>query len=117
MTNREFYNAIIALDVNDEIKDFAQSAIAKMDARNAKRTSKPSKRTVENEPVKEAILKVLAEGNPMTASDIGKTLEITTQKASGLCVRMVKDGLIGVEEVKIPKVGVRKVYGLVKEGE
>ena len=43
MTNREFYTAIVNSDLNDEMKAFATDAIAKLDARNAKRASTPSK--------------------------------------------------------------------------
>jgi len=111
MTSRDFYNAILTLDVNDEIHDYAEKALAKMDERNASRKSKPSKRTIANEPIKDEILKVLAEGGKTTA-EIAATLELTTQKVSGLCVTLVKEGKVKAEDVKLPKVGVRKFYTL-----
>ena len=51
MTYREFCNAVIADTENEELKAFATEAIAKLDARNAKRASKPSKKSLENEPI------------------------------------------------------------------
>ena len=55
MTNREFYTAIVNSNVSDELKAFATDAIAKLDARNAKRSSKPSKKSLENAPIKNSI--------------------------------------------------------------
>ena len=63
MTNREFYNAIANGTMSDEIKDFAKDAIVKMDERNAKRNSKPSKTSVENEPIKKNIMEFISNQN------------------------------------------------------
>lgn len=43
MTNREFFNAIINANVNDELTAHATAELAKLDKRNAQRSSKPSK--------------------------------------------------------------------------
>lgn len=87
MTNREFYTAIVNGEMNDELKAFAVDAIAKLDARNAKRSSTPSKAQIANEAVKAHILEVLT-SEPQTASEIAQKCEISTQKASGLLSRM-----------------------------
>ena len=42
MTTRNYFEAIAEGRMDDEIKAWASSQIEKMDARNAKRTSKPS---------------------------------------------------------------------------
>lgn len=47
MTNREFYNSIVAGDFSSEVIDFAKDAILKLDARNAARKSKPTKAQLE----------------------------------------------------------------------
>lgn len=114
MTNREFYNAIINGTMNEEIKAFAEQAIAKMDARNENRSSKPSKKSIENEPIKADIIKFITErGEKCITSAIAEALEISTQKASALCRQLVSDGKLVVEEVKVPKRGNQKAYSIV----
>ena len=56
MTNREFLTVVANAEVSAEVKEFALESLAKMDARNAKRSSKPSKTALANAPLKEAIL-------------------------------------------------------------
>lgn len=112
MTNREFYNAIANGTMNDKIKAFAEKAIVKMDERNAKRSSKPSKTAIENEPIKEKIIEFITQRNEFCiAGAIGEALEISTQKASALCRQLVADGKLVEKEVKVPKQGRRKAYG------
>ena len=106
MTKREFLNAVIAL--NDEVTtEFAKAEIEKMDARNASRKDKPSKKSVENEPIKAKIAEVLTD-TPQTASEIAAKVEISVQKASALLRQME----CKVTEVKVPKKGTQKAYSL-----
>jgi len=111
MTNREFYTAVIASVDNDELKAFATDAIAKLDARNAKRASKPSKKSLENEPIKASIREFLADGSHL-ASEIAKGLDLSVSKVSALCRQMVDDGLLTVEDVKVKGKGTQKSYSL-----
>lgn len=104
MTNREFYNAIINGEMNDEILGFAKAAVEKLDARNAKRAATPSKAQKENEPIKEAIIGVLANEGVHTASTVGAALEISTSKASALLRQLVADGKVNkTPDVKVDK--------------
>ena len=115
MTNREFYTAIVNGEMNEEIVAKATEEIAKLDARNAKRSSKPSKKSLENEPIKAKIAEYLGrtdEHDFATASEIATELEISTQKASALCRQMVSDGLLTVEDVKVKGKGTQKSYSL-----
>ena len=111
MTNRDFYNAIINANVSEDLTTFAREAIEKMDARNVKRTSKPSKTAIANAPIKEQLRTLVGEG--CTASDIAPKAEISVQKASALLRQMVADGVLTVEDVKMPKKGVVKFYKIV----
>lgn len=113
MTYREFYTAVENGEHTDEMVAFAKTALAKLDERNAKRASKPSKTAVANEPLKASIVEWLAanEGKHI-ASEIGSALNLTTPKASSLCGQMVKAGTLNAEEVKVPKVGKRIAYSL-----
>ena len=117
MTNREFYTAIINGSMTDEVKTHATEALAKLDERNQKRSSKPSKTQLENEPVKTAIIDYLTVHGGAVAADIAAEVDITTQKASALCRQLVESGRLTVEEVKIPKKGKCKKYSVVTSGE
>ena len=108
MTQRDFYNAVIATVDNDELKAFATDAIAKLDERNAKRASKPSKTQIANEPIIKAIASVLTD-EPMLASKIAELCEISTQKASALVKKV--DGVQSVD-VKVKGKGTQKGYFL-----
>lgn len=108
MTQRDFYNAVIATVDNDELKAFATDAIAKLDERNAKRASKPSKTQIANEPIIKAITEVLT-SEPMLASKIAELCEISTQKASALVKKV--DGVQSVD-VKVKGKGTQKGYFL-----
>lgn len=111
MTNREFLNAVINANVSEEIKEYAKAAIEKLDTRNASRNSKPSKVQLENAPIKEALLNHLrGTSEKLTEMDLGLVLNVTHNKAGSLARQLVAEGLVLMEEVKIPKVGKRKVY-------
>ena len=113
MTNREFYIASANGTMNDEVKAFAKEAIRKMVERNVKRNSKPSKTSIENAPIKGSIMEFISNRNEFCiASAIAEVLEISTSKASALCRQLVADGKLVEKEVKIPKRGKRKAYGL-----
>ena len=113
MTQRDFYNAVMAETSNDELKAFASDAIAKLDARNAKRASTPSKKSIENAPIRAHIAGFLEENEGShVASEIANALGISTQKASALCRQMVTDGVLTVEDVKVKGKGTQKSYTL-----
>ena len=106
MTQREFYTAIVNSDLNDELKAFATEAIAKLDARNAKRASTPSKTQKENEPIIKAIAGVLT-NEPMLASEIAEKCGLKVQKASALAKKV--EG-VSVCDVKVKGKGTQKGY-------
>ncbi len=110
MTNREFYEYVIANKIDEDVIAHAQNEIEKMNARNAKRSSQPNKKQKENEPIKAEILTRIGDG--MTAKAIGETMGISTQKASALCGQLVKSGNLTATEEKVDKRKV-KVYRLV----
>ena len=108
MTQRDFYNAVINANINEEMSSFASEAIAKLDERNAKRASKPSKTQIANEPIVKAISEVLT-SEPMLASMIAELCEISTQKASALVKKV--EGVQSVD-VKVKGKGTQKGYFL-----
>lgn len=116
MTNREFLNAVIALSASEEVTEHAKAMIASLDKRNAARTSKPSKTQLENAPIKEAILGVIAEMNAeVSASELHERLNISVQKASSLCRQLVEEGKLSKGERKEKGKGLVKVYSLAED--
>ena len=109
VTRRAVYTAIQKCDIPDWVRSWVDAELAKMDAANANRQSKPSKKEQENLPVKQAIFALLSEKGAKVASEVGEALGISTSKASALCRQMVEDGLLSVAEVKSPKKGGGKV--------
>lgn len=127
MTNREFFNSIIAENatITDEMIEHAKAAIAKLDATAEKRKGTVSKKDLEKRAKNEALAQHIAAdilGNlPMTASDVAAALyeetgdEVKVQRASYLCGLAVELGLAAQTEVKIPKRGTCKGYTVAAE--
>ena len=108
MTKREFLNAVIAETTNTELASFAVAELEKLDTRNAKRSERPSKTQIANEPIIKAIRDILTD-EPMLASKIAELCEISTQKASALVKKV--DGVQSVD-VKVKGKGTQKGYFL-----
>lgn len=109
MTKREFYNAIISMNsVSAEMKEKAADLIAALD----KEASRPSKKSVENAPVKAAILDLLASHSAMLTSEVAAALEISTAKASSLLTQLANESKVVGEEISVPKQGKRKQWRL-----
>lgn len=106
MTNREFYNAVIANEITEEVIAHAEKSIASLDARNAKRASTPSKTQKENAPLIEKIATLLT-SEPKLASEIASEMGLSTQKASALVKRV--EG-VSVCDVKVKGKGTQKGY-------
>lgn len=117
MTNRDFYTKVIEADISAELTAHAEAEIAKLDKRNENRSSKPNKKQLENEPIKVEIMEYLAEHGAAVSATIAAALSteervISTNKAVALCNQLVKEEKLVAEDVKIPKVGLRKQYSL-----
>ena len=112
MTRREMFEAIVNGNITEEVVEMAKSEIVKMNERNAKRASTPSKTAVANEPIKASILEFLADREAHLAKEVGEALGITTSKASALCGQLVKEEKVTASEIKVAKVGKRVAYTL-----
>jgi len=106
MTQREFYTAVINGTITEDMVAFATESIEKLDARNAKRASTPSKTQKENAPLIAKIATLLT-SEPKLASELAKEMEISTQKASAL-VKKVEG--VSVTDVKVKGKGTQKGY-------
>lgn len=114
LTTREFLNIVISANISDEATEKAQTLLAQVDARNAKRASQPSKTAIANAPIKASIVELFDENTHLTANEVGTRLELTVQKASALLRQMVENGTLVAEEVKVPKKGKVKSYSLAR---
>ena len=109
MTYREMLNAVVNGTINDEVIAKAQERIDALDAANEKRKNRPSKKALENAPIMDAIVEKLT-AEPQTATEIGKAIEISTQKASALLRKLVEEGKAVKEDVKVKGKGTQKGY-------
>ena len=108
MTQREFFTEVMNSNVSDELKTFASEAIAKLDARNAKRANTPTKTQKDNEPIVKAIAEVLTD-KPMLASEIAKKCGLSVQKAGSLAKKVDN---VKITDVKVKGKGTQKGYSL-----
>ena len=113
MTKREFMEKVIAVVEDSELKEFAQAEIEKMNARNAKRTSTPTKAQIANIPLKKSIEDFFtANEGTHRASEVAEKVGIKVQKANALLKQMVDEGTLTSEEVKVKGKGMQKGYSL-----
>lgn len=111
MTNREFLNAIAALEnAPEELKNEATARIEKLDATNEARKNKPSKKAEENAPLIAQIYDEILGAEGITASAVAEKMGVSTQKANALLRALVAEGKATVEDVKLPKRGTVKAY-------
>ena len=116
MTNREFFEAVQNGTINADVQAHATAEIEKMNARNEKRATTPSKTAVANEPIKAQILTFLTGKNEeILTSVICEAVGISTAKASALLMQLLEDGKIAGEQVKVPKIGKRMVWKIKAE--
>lgn len=111
MTNRDFYSAIINGTINEEVVAKATEELGKLDARNDKRRNTLSKEQLANEEFKKSMVEFIGESK-LTASEIAKGLEISTQKVSALAKQLVDNGTLVKEEVAVKGKGKVLAYSL-----
>lgn len=112
MTMREFMEQVISANISTEMTEYAQTAIAKMDAKNEKRKTTQSKTQEANAEIKAKILEVMDNETVYTSSQISEVMALSTAKVTALLMQLVKDGKVEKSEVKIKGKG--KVNGYKK---
>jgi hypothetical protein len=97
MTQRDYFNEIIALAQDagrDDLVEFAEGRIAALDKKTA--TRKPTKAQAENEVLKTKITEVLTDEG-QTVTEVLTALEIeglSNQRVSALLRQMVAEGTV-----------------------
>lgn len=98
VTKRDLIARLVALVDQVEVENKAQllEFLDKEDKALAKRASQPTKAQKENEPLKEAVLEVLANaGAPMAVKDVQEAVGLpSNQKATALLTALVKAGKV-----------------------
>lgn len=117
MTNREFFEAVVNANVNEELTDFAKLALEKLDHTNSLRRDAAARKAVEKEaeraPIREAIVKCLS-AEPKTASTLiaESGMEIKPQAIPSLLKGLVEAGTVVKSEVKVTGKGKQVGYAL-----
>lgn len=117
MTKREFYEAVINANINDEITAQAQAFIEGLDHTNELRKVSAAKKAAEKEavkaPIREAIVACITD-EPKTATTLiaEAGVELKPQAIPSLLKALVAEGVIAKTEVKVTGKG--KQVGYVK---
>ena len=115
MTNRDFYNAVIEANLNEELTAFAQDAIAKLDKTNESRKAHVAEKNAEKEaaraPMREAIVACI-DDEPKTATMLIEAagVELKPQAIPSLLKGLVEAGTIVKTEVKVKGKGKQVGY-------
>lgn len=110
-TKREMYEVIAtAMADNEEVVAFCNHEVELLDKKKSYKSGKPSKKSVENEAVKEAILDTLGQSEtPLTIAEINAVLDkgYTSQKVSALLTQLIKaEKVVKTYEKKVPYFGI-----------
>ena len=111
MTNREGYTAVMNGNITEEVKQWAEGEIAKLNKKNEKRKSAQGEIKEENKPVADAILVALANGQ-MLSVDLAKAVGVSTSKVNGVAGEMCKIGTLTKTKVKVKGKGEQTAYAI-----
>ena len=103
-TQREFYNELLALAINDEQRAFINGRLAQLDKKSASKSNGQTATQKANAELKNKILAEMEVGKSYTVTAMLKELdcvaELTNQKVSALMKQLVEDGLVVKTEDK-----------------
>lgn len=103
MTQREFFTAVIAANLSEEMTAFAESRIAHLDAVNSKRTEKGTPKQRANAEVQANIIATIDKGVPFTGKQVAEKYGISAPVATALCGKIVKAGYATVAKERVEK--------------
>lgn len=115
MTKREFYEAVINANINDELTAQAQALIDGLDHTNELRKVSAAKKAAEKEaikaPIREAVVACITD-EPKTATTLiaEAGVEIKPQAIPSLLKALVAEGVIAKTEVKVTGKGKQVGY-------
>lgn len=100
MTRKDFYNAVIEANINEDMNKFAEKELAKLAHEAEYRRNTPTKKQRENEDIKAVILTHFTAGVALSGAEVAESVGITPQKANALLRQLVNEGKLSVEEIK-----------------
>lgn len=107
ITVKDNFLALRALAVDagrNDLVDFVDSRIAQTDAKNARRSTKPTKAQVENANLADAVLANMPAGKALTVSEIQKAVpalaDLSNQRVTAVVRSLVRAGAVIRTEVK-----------------
>ena len=115
MTKREFYQAIVSGEINDEVQSMAAKYIEDMDASNEKRQVKAHEKALEREkekaPIREAVFACIT-ADAKTATDLINEagVELKPQAIPSLLKPLVEDGSVVKVDIKVKGKGTQRGY-------
>lgn len=112
MTKKEFFEKVIALVDDEEIKAHAEHEIKLINIKNDRRKNTISEKAKENAPIKKSIVDFLAGKDFTLCSEIAQAVNISTQKCTYLCKQLIDDRIIVDTDIKVKSKGTRKGYKL-----
>ena len=112
ITSRDILTLIANGTSNDITMEWAKAMLSKMDEKNSKRKNTKSKEQIANDGIMNSIVEYIKTNGAQVASELGKALGISTQKASALCKILVDGGELTVADVKVKGKGTVKCYSL-----
>ena len=113
MNERTYLNSVLAIaDLSDEMREETLARIAKIDAKNEKRKSTKTKVQKENEPIANAIIEALANGE-MLSVDLASAVGCSVNKVNGIALTLVNEGRLTKAKVKVKGKGEQTAYSLV----
>lgn len=112
MTNRQFFEKVVAANVSAELTEFATAAIKKLDHKNDTRKAKGTPTQRANAELKTQILDFMNENvnRIYTAKELADNFGVVTQKISPLMKQIADTGAIDVLDVKDSKKNKVKGY-------
>ena len=113
MNERNYLNAILAIaDLSDKMREETLARIAKIDAKNEKRRGVQTKTQKENEPIAQAIVEALADGQKLSV-ELATAVGCSVNKVNGIALNLVNEGKLTKTKVKVKGKGDMTAYSLV----
>ena len=106
MVKADKFRFVASLVEDAEVREFLETEASRVEAKNAKRSSKPSKAQLENEAVRDKVRELfdsLLEGTVLTADEVMSAVghgDFSPQKATAVMKPLLADGFEKVDAVE-----------------
>ena len=113
MTERLYLNNVLAIEnLSNTMREETLERLAKLNAKNEKRKTTKTKVQKENEPIANAIIEALANGE-MLSVELASAVGCSVNKVNGIALTLVNEGRLTKAKVKVKGKGEQTAYSLV----